>query len=230
MPTIPKTFGEENKRKQNPSDFYETPYALAARGVELAYQSMHGSGIVQYCLDPALGTGVYAQAMMDKFPNAEIYGIDLYDQNPPDDLLYDLADNVTGYDFTKIPTWKHDGGPHRGQVDGWPHSYDLIVTNPPFSLAEEYIKTGYQLLGTGGVMCLLLKAEYYCGQGRIERLFTNGLNPWKIVVPYRSRISFDGSGKTNTIDHAYYIWVKHWAGVQWNTTIEWEGKDRDWKE
>ena len=230
MPTIVTTFGTENKKKLNPTDFYETPVPLAVRGIEIANRYWHESDWARedwasmppdQILDPSMGTGSYGVAARTLLPNAEIYGIDTEYRDQLNPAVYS---RIRHESFLDMP------GPDdvKPEWEFWPKRYDLIVTNPPFSLAEEFINKGLELLSRGGVLCLLLKAEFYCGMGRNERLFNAGKHPHYIVVPYRTRVSFDGSGKSNTHDYVYYVWENEPGGHFSDTEIIWESKEEDW--
>ena len=228
MPTIAKTFGTENKKKLNPTDFYETPIPLAVRGIEIANRYWHQSdwardpvGEPNRVLDPSMGTGPYGVAGKIVLPNATVYGLDIQYRDQIDPAVYRRIRRLS---FLDMPVPKDE----KTRWKYWPQRFDLIVTNPPFSLAEEFINKGLELLVSGGVLCLLLKAEFYCGMGRNERLFNAGKHPHYIVVPYRTRVSFDGTGRSNTHDYVYYVWQNEPGGHFSDTEIIWETKEEDW--
>ena len=153
MPTIAKTFGKENKKKLNPTDFYETPVPLAVRGIEIANRYWHESDWAregwasmppERILDPSMGTGPYGIAAKSILPDSAVYGIDVKRREQIDPAVYTRISHESFLDM-----------PRPGDVESgweyWPERYDLIVTNPPFSLAEEFINKSLELLSMGGV-------------------------------------------------------------------------------
>ena len=113
-------------------------------------------------LDIGTGSGLIAQMMMQRFPEAEVEGIDI------DEAAVEQAreNGVQAY-VSRLQEWKKEGG------------YDLIVSNPPYfqnslknpdkgrelarhtdSLSyEELIDHSARLLREGGQLALILPAD-----------------------------------------------------------------------
>lgn len=91
-----------------------------------------------------------------------------------------------------------------------------IITNPPFCLAEEFIRQGIRL--TTGKCAFLLRLAFLESERRYK-LFTE-FPPAKIVVISR-RLPFFHDGKWHatgsTFPHAWLVWDKH----DTNTKLSW---------
>lgn len=103
--------------------------------------------------------------------------------------------------------------------------YDVILSNPPFKYAEEFVRGGWDLLAFGGVMAYLLPIAFMATQTRYFGLW-NELHPAHVYVCSR-RPSFYKSEKsrTNLDDFAIYVWMKNYNGMpvglprQWQTSL-----------
>lgn len=82
---------------------------------------------------------------------------------------------------------------------------DAIITNPPYTLAGEFIEHALTL--TDGVVAMLLRTDFDHASGRFH-LF--GLNPYfeKKVVLTRRIVWFERPGAAPSFNHAWYIWDK----------------------
>lgn len=100
-----------------------------------------------------------------------------------------------------------------------PKVFDLIITNPPFSLAQSFVIHGLKSLKKDGVFCLLQRANWV---GTIERSkwFKESQNLYKVVVVPK-RITFEIDGKPNNKADTYeYCWFcfkrgKHIPTIDW---------------
>lgn len=76
---------------------------------------------------------------------------------------------------------------------------DLIITNPPFSLAQEFLDKS---LEEGKTVCYLLRLNFLGSQKRHE--WWQGRTPDKLIVLSR-RPSFTGKG-TDATEYAWFVW------------------------
>lgn len=87
-----------------------------------------------------------------------------------------------------------------------------IVTNPPFSLAEKFIRRGATL--AHNKMALLLNTAFLGGQARAKDLFVH--HPPSRVWVISKRITFYPKGEevknSGTQVHAWYVWDKGHIG------------------
>lgn len=81
-----------------------------------------------------------------------------------------------------------------------PHSYDWIITNPPFCLAQEFIAKS---IGKNKPFALLLKSQYWHSARRYS-LFKD-CQP-TFVLPLLWRPDFEGKG-ASTLDMIWCVWI-----------------------
>ena len=93
--------------------------------------------------------------------------------------------------------------------------YDLIITNPPYSLAKEFVEKSMECLKIGGIMAMFLKIQFLEGAKRKE-LFDK--YPPKYIYVFRNRMATWNNGQpkdpktgkkwATTMCHAWFIWEK----------------------
>ena len=142
-------------------------------------------------LEPCVGGGHIADAINNFYTNKrEITGVDIIDRGYP---------NVIVQDFL---TWKTD------------MKFEGIITNPPFSLAQEFIEKGMELLTEDGQMAVFLKIQFLEG---IKRKAFFKKYPPKYIYVFSNRMAtwnngnaVDQNGKrwATTMCHAWFIWEK----------------------
>ena len=142
-------------------------------------------------LEPCVGGGHIANAINDFYTTKrEITGMDLVDRGYPGTIVADFL------------TYKTD------------KKYEGIITNPPYSLAKEFVEKGMELLEDDGQMAIL-KIQFLEGAKRKE-LFDK--YPPKYIYVFRNRMATWNSGlekdpKTGkrwatTMCHAWFVWEK----------------------
>lgn len=98
-----------------------------------------------------------------------------------------------------------------------------IVTNPPYSLAQEFIETSLRMIADGYKVCMFLKLTF-C-EGKKRGLFFKKYPPKRIYV-FSSRVAvakngdFDLYAKSggSAICYAWFVWEKGYTG---ETTLVW---------
>ena len=92
----------------------------------------------------------------------------------------------------------------------WNGEVDLILTNPPFSLAKEFIEHSMSCSTT---VIMLLRINFLGAQSRYDF--------WQQFVPdglfiLSKRPSFTGKG-TDATDYAWFVWsdIKEIQGLHW---------------
>ena len=189
-----KLAGGNPKNDRVDSDFYATD-PKAVHKLLLKY-SINGSEI----LEPCVGNGNIANAIKDFYNNKglNITGVDIVDRGYPNTIVHDYL------------TWKTD------------KKFDCIITNPPYSLAKEFVEKSMALLNDGydgdgytnGQLIMFLKIQFLEGAKRKE-LFEK--YPPKYIYVFRNRMAtwnngepLDPNGKrwATTMCHAWFIWEK----------------------
>ena len=183
---------DKKLRKRSPRDFYPTPYGLADAVVErLAYSFRYTDR--PHVLDPGYGTGVWGKAVDEHFPNARITGVDIHaNMDVLDSPIYGLLYHMDYLDYASKP-------------DNW-DQYDLIIGNPPYTLAEEFIRASIKLLKYSGMVAFLLRNSFLHSQKRYHGLYND--HPLNNVYFLSRRPSFTGDGKTDADDYIIAIWAK----------------------
>jgi len=97
---------------------------------------------------------------------------------------------------------------------------DDIVTNPPYSLAMEFVYKALEILRMGGKCAMLLKIQFLEGKARAE-LFKK--YPPKIVYVFSERQICAKNGdfaatKGSAVCYAWFVWEK---GFQGDPVIKW---------
>ena len=110
--------GGNSTSKREENDFYATdPQTLKLFLYEfLKDNSLDGKDI----LEPACGEGHISKTLKEMLPNCEILSTDLVDR---------------GYGQGGVDFLTHDYG----------RTFDTVITNPPFSLAKEFIEKGLKV-------------------------------------------------------------------------------------
>ena len=96
-----------------------------------------------------------------------------------------------------------------------------ILTNPPYSVALEFIKKALELVGEENRVYMLLRLNFLEGIRRRAELYEP--NPPKKVCVFSKRISCARGGDfkkypQSAIAYAWFVWQKGYAG---RTYIEW---------
>lgn len=199
-----KLAGGNPKNERVEFDFYATD-PIAVHKLLLKYP-INGSEI----LEPCIGNGNIAEAINSFYTTKRnITGIDIVDRGYPNTIVHDFL------------TWETD------------KKFDCIITNPPFSLAKEFVEKSMTLLNDGtseddgypnGQLIMFLKIQFLEGEKRKE-LFEK--YPPKYIYVFRNRIPtwnngepLDPNGKrwATTMCHAWFIWEK---GSKTEPIIRW---------
>ena len=85
------------------------------------------------------------------------------------------------------------------------NKYDIIITNPPWCLAMEFIKKAIEEVKENGVVIMLLRLNFLGSRERNEWLKAN--MPHEIYV-HAKRMSFVDKGGTDSIEYAHFVWKK----------------------
>lgn len=136
---------------------------------------------MRVCREPAANRGHMVASLLEYFGAVEASDVHDYGAG------YPVADYLFGSD---------------------PLSVDWTITNPPFRLAEQFIKRALATSCVG--VAMIVRAAFLESVGRYERLFS--VNPpayvlqfTERVVMHKGRLSADGSTATA---YAWLVWIK----------------------
>lgn len=155
---------------------YFTPDSLALR----ICTELRDLGIKpKRILEPGCGGGAFLRAAAIRWPAAHLTGIDL------------------------APHCEGPGEVLHGDVFGpMPSDFDLVVGNPPFTHAEEFIHRGLELVKPGGYVAFLLRMAL---AGGVRKLIYPENPPW-FLGPIVPRPSFTGGGSDKAQEYGLIIW------------------------
>ena len=176
-------------------EFYPSPLNLCTAALKLI-PNVYTAG---YALDPGAGSGVWGTAFRELNKHAHLVGIEKRRLVMPKG--YNLWDTE---DYLK---------------EVWGFRYDIIFGNPPYSLAEEFIRKGISELEQGGYLVFLLRLAFLESRKRVP--FYKEFPPKEVSVLSR-RPSFYGNGKTDATAYALFIWQEGYKG---KTNLTWTHYD-----
>ena len=167
---------------RHPDDFYATP-AWCTRAI---LPHLGRPDYFDRVVDPCCGDGAILDVIAEQWPDhrQSLRGVEI------DARRADIA-----------------GKKHRvacadalGETQ-WDRAVELVVTNPPFSLAMEFVQRALEEVAPGGTVAMLLRLPWLASQKRAPWLREN--TPSVYVLP--TRPSFTGKG-TDATDYAWMVW------------------------
>lgn len=188
-----KLAGGNPKNDRVEYDFYATD-PKAVEKLLLKYP-INGSKI----LEPCVGNGNIANAINEFYKSKrDIIGVDIVDRGYPNTIVHDYL------------SWETD------------KKFDCIITNPPYSLAKEFVEKSMELLNEGydedgyakGQLIMFLKIQFLEGAKR-KAMFEK--YPPKYIYVFRNRMATwnngepldpDGKRWATTMCHAWFVWEK----------------------
>ena len=81
----------------------------------------------------------------------------------------------------------------------------VIITNPPFGLAEPFIRKALEDVQDGGWVVMLLRLNFL---GSKQRLPFWEENMPRYIFVHHKRMSFTQNGSTDSIEYAHFCWQK----------------------
>lgn len=181
--------------KRRDFDFYPTPLHVAVDALSFLPTELEATRI----LDPGAGTGIWGRAARRLYPYAHIMGYEVRTETEKPNA-YDVWRHE---DFLLSPPFEHS---------------NLVIGNPPYEYAEQFVRGGLDNLLSGGYLIFLLRLNFLESQARVKTLYRD--YPPQTVIVRASRVSFTGDGQSNATAYAYFIWQKGWKGetvLKWST-------------
>jgi len=162
-------------------------------------------------LDPGAGAGVWGRAVREVWPHSHRTGFDIRELKRPGRGLYQAW----------FPNFNFPG--HTWVLEG--QRYHLAVGNPPFSLAETFVR---ECLKLAHYVCFLLPSDFLHGQDRGRHLYRE--HPPVAVITLMQRPQFTGPegeslGDRNTDVYSLVLWTSLWRLHPHDTQHKW----LDWK-
>lgn len=173
--------------KSNPYDFYATPPGVIDHFLFSYLPSTKGS-----ILDPGAGSGEFGAAIKrynTVFCKNSTYLTGVEIRKEEKDNLEDLYDYVILGDYLSWSTAS---------------TYDVIIGNPPYNQAMEFVEKSLSLLKPFGKLIFLLKTSFLESKKRYD--FWQ-MNPITDLYVLSSRPSFTGKG-TDATGYSWFVWDK----------------------
>lgn len=187
--------GTSLTRKRVENDFYATP----AKSVEaiLKKEFLYFS-----ILEPACGEGHISTILHNHYPTAEIVSTDLIEREDKFNCGIKSGIDFLTYDYGR--------------------KFDTVITNPPFSLAQEFIERALEIANKKVIM--FCKIQLLEGQKRKEwfektplkrvYVFSDRQNPLRNGNPLNEQ----GKKWSSTFCFAWFVWEKGYTGepvIRW---------------
>lgn len=87
-----------------------------------------------------------------------------------------------------------------------PDYYDVIITNPPFNIAQQVVEKALQDVKDGGYVVMLLRLNFFGSNTRFP-FWQKQLPTWAYV--HHRRFSFTDDAKTDSIEYMHAVWQKN---------------------
>lgn len=169
--------------KRIESDYYATP-PEAIRTLLKNYRIAYAGDTI---LEPAAGNGAIINELIHFGYTNNIHAIEIREEEKEN--LLRVADSVGIGDFLKMDL---------------SNTYDVIIGNPPYSQAQEFINKSLAYLKPGGRLIFLLRTNFLESQKRFK--WWQDKPPTRLYV-LSKRPSFTGKG-TDATSYSWFIWEK----------------------
>ena len=165
------------------ADFYATPFETVYSFLD-AYDGIKSSDSI---LEPSAGNGNIIKALRNRGYDNHIDAVELREEERYN--LIGHADRVGIGDFLEMEGL----GP-----------YDVVIGNPPFSKALEFVKKSLEVVRPGGRVIMLLRTSFLESKTRFQFWKENPLSG---LYTLSKRPSFTGKG-TDATSYSWFVWCK----------------------
>jgi hypothetical protein len=175
-----------NSNTRRADDAYYTP-AWCVRALLRTVKLPGG-----WWFEPAVGTGAIVRAVNDMRQDVQWTIADIVDRLP----------NPENVPFGYEPGACVFGTTYTANGFGWDRGEDVVITNPPYSRALDFVKGAMK---DGKIVVMLLRLNWLASKARNRFLLDNP--PSVYVLPKRP--CFTGDGKTDSCEYAWFVWGLH---------------------
>ena len=169
--------------KRKPYDFYATPVDVVKNLLNNIDLNKYGDKV----LEPSAGNGNICRVIKSCYPNKNITALEIRDEE---------LENLTQYSDKVIIGYY--------LLISMKSKYDIIIGNPPYSKAIDFVNKSLKLLKKNGVLILLLRTAFLESKSRY-RFWQE--NPLSGLYTLSKRPSFTGKG-TDATSYSWFIWDK----------------------
>jgi len=151
-------------------------------------------------LEPSAGAGVFVDTMRLAYPDSHITAVDL-------DHPKEFENGVISEDWSRADE-SYAGTDFLECNPASNSKYDLIIGNPPYTYAREFIS---KCLSITDNLVFILRQGFLSSADRAP--FFRRYQPMLVgILP--NRPSFSGDGKTDSADYCWVCWGKKWCGTK----------------
>ena len=170
--------------ERKPHDFYATPIECVEN-----FLNKYGGVINGNVLEPSAGNGNIVKVLRNTYKDINITSCEIREEE---------YNNLSQYSYEIIidDFLTRDFGDSK---------FNVIIGNPPYSLAIEFVKKCLDLLEEDGVLIFLLRTAFLESKSRYEFWQENPLSG---LYTLSKRPSFTGKGSDAT-SYSWFIWRKN---------------------
>ncbi len=199
----------EDAARLDEYEVWRTPLPVARQPLACLSEQLGWVHRPARVLDPSAGCGVFGVAARERWPDAELVAVEPREEEQA--KLHDVYDRVHVSMFDSAPL---KAG-----------SFDLIVTNPAFSLWAQIWETSIRLLAPNGVLVLYLPSTMGHSDEPAERGDIFDFHPPLVQLRVMGRVRHrtginPNNGKPYGADnrkHSFWVWRKQATGSSWRT-------------
>ena len=180
--------------ERKPYDFYATPIDVVENLLNNIDLSQYGDKV----LEPSAGNGNICRVIKSYYPNKSVTALEIREEEL--ESLTKCSDEVIIDDYL--------------QAD-MKSKYSIIIGNPPYSKAIEFVIKSLELLEENGVLILLLRTAFLESKSRYKFWQQN---PLSRLYTLSKRPSFTGKG-TDATSYSWFVWDKQIANNQYIKVI-----------
>lgn len=178
--------------ERNEKDYYRTPDWIIKNFAEWA--NKHLSAVSWWdkhdvrCFDPCAGGDPENPVM----PYPEYFDVAYRQFFLTNDIRADSSAGLKG-DFL---------GSH---FDKYKERFDIVISNPPYNQAQEFIERGLEMVKEDGYVIYLLRLNFFGAQKRLE-FFQKHMPVYTVVSSKRPK--FVEGKQTDATEYCHMIWQK----------------------
>jgi hypothetical protein len=176
-------------------DLYETP-ECAVRAL-LAVEKIPGP-----IWEPACGPGAIVRVL--RAASHEVYATDLIDYDSPDQ-------DASGMDFLM-------------EYGSTPYPIGSILTNPPFKLADQFVRHALLLCPRVYMLLRLAFLESERRSAILESGFLRRVYVFRKRLPMMHRAGWNGPRASSALAFAWFVWDRAYSGPAELRRLSWESQ------
>lgn len=196
-------FSETSKWKpRRVSDYYPTDPDYITAWLDILPSYWLAGNI--WVWDPGCGDGRWGMMIKERYPQVQLIGNDIEVRPNPG---YDIW--ITGDEGNM---WHEENGKVRAfTCKDYGVCPSVIVGNPPFSFATDWVLSCLPQVTSNGLVSFLFSSTFTGSETRYRHVFTAGY-PIAQMINANTRPSFTEDGKTYPMrEYAQISWVRHYG-------------------